>query len=143
MDGNLVNLKTNAGGEKKGEIIALLSANVPVREIVKQTGVSQATIYIVKRKWEEHLYHGAVKDIAANLGGYIAQSLKNHLDALDRIAKVANEEEYIRSQSGRELAELHKQLEHWTTTILSASNTLSTIEQYHQEALSITSKTKK
>ncbi len=129
--------------EKRADVVAYLIGGVSATKIAKETGVAIATIYRIKRQYEEDQYHGAIKDINQKLGQYIAASLKYHLDALNNVAKVANEEDYIRSQSGRELAELHKQLEHWTISILTASNTLNQISEYHAEAVQLPAKTKK
>jgi len=129
--------------EKRADVVAYLIGGVSATKIAKETGVAIATIYRIKRQYEEDQYHGAIKDINQKLGQYIAASLKYHLDALNNVAKVANEEDYIRSQSGRELAELHKQLEHWTVSILSASNTLNQISEYHAEAVQLPAKAKK
>lgn len=129
--------------EKRADIIALLIGGVPALKIAKETGAALMTVYRIKKQYEENQYHDAIKDINQKLGSYIAASLKYHLDALNNVAKVANEEDYIRTQSGRDLAELHKQLEHWTVQILSASNTLNQISEYHQEAIQLPAKTKK
>jgi transposase len=129
--------------EKRADVLAYLIGGVSATKISKDTGVAIATVYRLKKQYEEDQYHGAIKDINQKLGQYIAASLKYHLDALNNVAKVANEEDYIRSQSGRELAELHKQLEHWTVSILSASNTLNQISEYHAEAVQLPAKTKK
>jgi hypothetical protein len=43
---------------------------------------------------------------------------------MNSIAKVANEEGYIRQQNSRDIAELHRTMENWTISILSAANNL-------------------
>jgi hypothetical protein len=129
--------------EKRADVLALLIGGVSTKNISKETGVSLRTVYVLKKQYEENQYHGAIKDINQKLGSYIAASLKYHLDALNSVAKVANEEDYIRGQSGRELAELHKQLEHWTVSILSATNTISRIAEHHEAIIQIPEKTKK
>lgn len=127
---------------QKAEVIALLLAGVSVKEISKELNISTTSIYKVKKKYEDAQYDGAIQDINKNLGAYIANSLKHHLDGLNKIARLANEEDYIKGQSARDLAELHKQLEHWTVSILSATNTLNQISEY-QESLKLQAKTKK
>jgi uncharacterized protein YerC len=129
--------------EKRADVLAFLIGGVSVAKIQKETGVALMTIYRIKKQYEQNQYHDAIQDINQKLGSYIAASLKYHLDALNNVAKVANEEDYIRSQSGRDIAELHKQLEHWTVSILSASNTLNQISEYHAEAVQLPAKTKK
>jgi hypothetical protein len=43
---------------------------------------------------------------------------------MNNIARIANEEGYIRSQNSRDVAELHRTLENWTISILQASNNI-------------------
>jgi hypothetical protein len=108
--------------EKKGEVIALLMEGIGAIEIRKRTGLSFSYIYKVKDAWETENYIGAVIDIKKNLGNYIADSLRKHMSAMNKIAEVALDEQYIRQQSGSNLAALHARLENWTLSILQASN---------------------
>jgi hypothetical protein len=111
--------------QKKAEVITLMLMGMKPKDVSAETGVNINTVYKIFRDYEQTQYDGVIKDINKNLGSYIASSLKDHLSGLNNIAKIANEESYIRSQNGRDLAELHKQLEHWTVSILSATNALN------------------
>jgi hypothetical protein len=108
--------------EKKGEVLACLMEGIGCVEIRRRTGLSLNYIYKVKSEWEGENYIGAVVDIKKNLGNYIADSLRKHMAAMNKIAEVALDEQYIRQQSGSNLAALHARLENWTLSILQASN---------------------
>lgn len=114
---------------KKAEVIALLMEGVGPTVIRKRTGLSFNYIYKVKTEWETENYAGAVIDIKKNLGNYIADSLKKHMQAMNKIAEVALDERYIRQQSGSNLAALHARLENWTLSILQASNGIDTTNE--------------
>lgn len=123
--------RTNAYSfKKKEEIIRLFKEGYSVKEVAEMTKSSMNTIYKYRQQYNEAQYQGEVRDIQKNLGAYIANSLKHHLEGMNKIARIAHEEDFIRSQNSRDLAELHKQLEHWTVSILSASNTLNQISEY-------------
>jgi len=70
-------------------------------------------------------YSGAILDLRNNLSEYIAQSLKKHLDAMNAIAEVSCEKDYIRSNTARDIANLHERLESWSLSILQASNNIN------------------
>lgn len=127
---------------EKDKMAELFKLGHSPKEVSEITGKSINTIYKYRKDWQQAQYDGAIKDIQKNLASYLANSLKWHLEGLNKIARIANEEDYIRSQSSRDLAELHKQLEHWTISILSASNTLNQIAEY-QETIVQPTKTKK
>jgi hypothetical protein len=110
--------------QKKPEIIALLIEGKTIGEVVKITGVSKSQVWRIKEQIKEGKYQKHIKDVQENIGDYIAESLLLHLGAMNNIAKIANEEGYIRSQNSRDIAELHKTMENWTISILQASNTL-------------------
>jgi hypothetical protein len=111
--------------EKRPEVIALLLEGKTVGEIVKATGVSKASIWRIKESIKDGKYNTHLKRVEENIGDLIAESLLIHLGAMNSIAKVANEEGYIRQQSSRDIAELHRTLENWTISILSAANNLN------------------
>lgn len=119
--------------EKKPEIIALLLQGKTLGEIQKATGVSKSAIWRIKEQIKEGKYQKAVLDVQNNIGEYIAESLLVHLGAMNTIAKVANEEGYIRSQNSRDIAELHRTMENWTISILEASNNLQQARQLEEQ----------
>jgi hypothetical protein len=110
--------------QKKPEIIALLLQGKTLGEVHKATGVSKSQIWRIKDNIKEGKYQKAVLDVENNIGEYIAESLLTHLNAMNNIARIANEEGYIRSQNSRDVAELHRTLEKWTISILQASNNI-------------------
>ena len=110
--------------QKKPEIIALLLQGKTLGEVHKATGVSKSQIWRIKDNIKEGKYQKAVLDVENNIGEYIAESLLTHLNAMNNIARIANEEGYIRSQNSRDIAELHRTLENWTISILQASNNI-------------------
>lgn len=119
--------------EKKPEIIALLLQGKTLGEVEKATGVSKSQIWRIKEQIKEGKYQKAVLDVQNNIGEYIAESLLIHLGAMNTIAKVANEEGYIRSQNSRDIAELHRTMENWTISILEASNNLQQARQLEEQ----------
>jgi hypothetical protein len=110
--------------EKKPEIIALLLEGKSLNEVQKITGVSKSAIWRIKEEIKEGRYQSHLKHVEENIGDLIAESLLIHLGAMNSIAKVANEEGYIRQQNSRDIAELHRTMENWTISILSAANNL-------------------
>jgi hypothetical protein len=119
--------------QKKPEIIALLIEGKTIGEVVKITGVSKSAIWRIKEQIKEGKYQKHIKDVQENIGDYIAESLLLHLGAMNNIAKIANEEGYIRSQNSRDIAELHRTMENWTISILQASNTIQQARQIEEQ----------
>ncbi len=116
---------SNKTEEHKAEIIALLIQGKTIGEVHKATGVSKSAIWRIKDKIVDGKYSGAILDLRDNLSEYIATSLKKHLDAMNAIAEVAVEKDYIRSNTARDISSLHERLESWTLQILQASNTIN------------------
>jgi hypothetical protein len=115
----------NLTEEKKPEIIALLIQGKTINEVHRLTGVSKSAIWRIKDKIIDGKYSEAILDLRDNLSDYIAQSLKKHLDAMNAIAEVSCEKDFIRSNTARDLANLHERLEQWSLSILQASNTIN------------------
>jgi hypothetical protein len=115
----------NLTEEKKPEIIALLIQGKTINEVHRITGVSKSAIWRIKDKIIDGKYSEAILDLRDNLSDYIAQSLKKHLDAMNAIAEVSCEKDFIRSNTARDLASLHERLEQWSLSILQASNTIN------------------
>lgn len=111
--------------EKKPEVIALLIQGKTINEVHKLTGVAKSSIWRIKDKIIDGKYSGAILDLRNNLSEYIAESLKKHLDAMNAIAEVSIEKDFIRSNTARDIASLHERLESWTLSILQASNTIN------------------
>ena len=115
----------NLTEEKKPEIIAFILEGKTINEISRLTGVSKSAIWRIKDKMIDGKYSDAILDLRDNLSEYIAQSLKKHLDAMNTIAEVSCEKDFIRSNTARDLASLHERLEQWSLSILQASNTIN------------------
>jgi len=111
--------------EKKPEVIALLLQGMTINEIHRQTGVAKSAIWRIKDSIIDGKYSGAILDLRDNLSEYIALSLKKHLDAMNAIAEVAVEKDYIRSNTARDVASLHERLESWSLSILQASSNIN------------------
>ena len=119
--------------EKRPEVIALLIEGKTIGEVVKITGVSKSQVWRIKEQIKEGKYQKHIVEVQENIGDYIAESLLLHLGAMNNIAKIANEEGYIRSQNSRDIAELHRTMENWTISILQASNTLQQSKQLEEQ----------
>jgi hypothetical protein len=119
--------------QKKPEIIALLLQGKTLGEVHKATGVSKSQIWRIKDNIKEGKYQKAVLDVENNIGEYIAESLLTHLNAMNNIARIANEEGYIRSQNSRDIAELHRTLENWAISILQASNNIQQASRMEEQ----------
>jgi hypothetical protein len=111
--------------EKKPEIIALLIQGKTINEVHRQTGVSKSAIWRIKEQIIDGKYSGAILDLRDNLSEYIGQSLKKHLEAMNAIAEVSCEKDFIRSNTARDIASLHERLESWSLSILQASNNIN------------------
>jgi hypothetical protein len=115
----------NLTEEKRPEIIAFLLEGKTINEIHRLTGVSKSAIFRIKDKMIDGKYSEAILDLRDNLSEYIAVSLKKHLDAMNAIAEVSCEKDFIRSNTARDLASLHERLESWSLSILQASNNIN------------------
>ena len=110
--------------EKKPEVIALLLEGKTLGEVQKATGVSKSQIWRIKEQIKEGKYQQHLQKVENEIGDLIAESFLLHLGAMNSIARIANEEGYVRQQNSRDIAELHRTLEKWTISILQASTTL-------------------
>jgi DNA-binding NarL/FixJ family response regulator len=115
----------NLTEEKRPEIIAFLLEGKTINEIHRLTGVSKSAIFRIKDKMIDGKYSEAILDLRDNLSEYIAVSLKKHLDAMNAIAEVSCEKDFIRSNTARDIASLHERLESWSLSILQASNNIN------------------
>jgi hypothetical protein len=119
--------------EKKPEIIALLLQGKTLGEVHKATGVSKSAIWRIKEQIKEGKYQGAILEVQENIGEYIAESLLFHLKGMNNIARMACEENYIRQQNAKDIAELHRTLESWSISILEASSNLQQSRQLEEQ----------
>jgi hypothetical protein len=119
--------------EKKPEIIALLLQGKTIGEVQKATGVSKSQIWRIKEQIKEGKYQASLMQVQENIGELIAESLLLHLKGMNNIARMACEERYIGQQDAKSVAELHRTLESWSVSILSASNNLQQSRQLEEQ----------
>lgn len=119
--------------EKKAEIIALLIQGKTLGEVHKATGVSKSQIWRIKEQIKEGKYQASLMEVQENIGELIAESLLLHLKGMNNIARMACEERYIGQQDAKSVAELHRTLESWSISILSASNNLQQSRQLEEQ----------
>jgi hypothetical protein len=119
--------------EKKPEIIALLLQGKTIGEVQKATGVSKSQIWRIKEQIKEGKYQASLMQVQENIGELIAESLLLHLKGMNNIARMACEERYIGQQDAKSVAELHRTLESWSVSILSASNNLQQSKQLEEQ----------
>jgi transposase-like protein len=119
--------------EKKAEIIALLIQGKTLGEVHKATGVSKSQIWRIKEQIKEGKYQASLMEVQENIGELIAESLLLHLKGMNNIARMACEERYIGQQDAKSVAELHRTLESWSVSILSASNNLQQSRQLEEQ----------
>ena len=119
--------------EKKPEIIALLIQGKTLGEVHKATGVSKSQIWRIKEQIKEGKYQASLIEVQENIGDLIAESLLLHLKGMNNIARMACEERYIGQQDAKSVAELHRTLESWSVSILSASNNLQQSKQLEEQ----------
>jgi len=119
--------------EKKPEIIALLLQGKTLGEVQKATGVSKSQIWRIKEQIKEGKYQASLTQVQENIGELIAESLLLHLKGMNNIARMACEERYIGQQDAKSVAELHRTLESWSVSILSASNNLQQSRQLEEQ----------
>ena len=119
--------------EHKAEIIALLIQGKTLGEVHKATGVSKSQIWRIKEQIKEGKYQASLMEVQENIGELIAESLLLHLKGMNNIARMACEERYIGQQDAKSVAELHRTLESWSVSILSASNNLQQSKQLEEQ----------
>ena len=119
--------------EKKPEVIALLIQGKTLGEVHKATGVSKSQIWRIKEQIKEGKYQASLIEVQENIGDLIAESLLLHLKGMNNIARMACEERYIGQQDAKSVAELHRTLESWSVSILSASNNLQQSRQLEEQ----------
>jgi anti-sigma28 factor (negative regulator of flagellin synthesis) len=123
---------SNLTEQKKPEIIALLIQGKTLGEVHKATGVSKSQIWRIKEQIKEGKYQASLIEVQENIGDLIAESLLLHLKGMNNIARMACEERYIGQQDAKSVAELHRTLESWSVSILSASSNLQQTRQLEE-----------
>jgi transposase-like protein len=114
----------NLTEEKKSEAIALLLQNKSITYVAKTLDLSKHTVSRIKDDLIAGKYESQLLKVQNNLGEIIADSLLIHLQALNQIALVATDENYLLNQDAKSIGELHKQIRDWTLEILTAGNNI-------------------
>ena len=110
--------------EQKPEVINLLLQGKSITYIAKELNLSKHSVSRVKDELISGKYESQLVKVQNNLGEIIAESLSLHLQALNKIAIVATDENYLLNQDAKSIGELHKQLRDWTLDILTAGNNI-------------------
>ena len=110
--------------ERKPEVINLLLQGKSITYIAKELNLSKHSVSRVKDDLISGKYESQLVKVQNNLGDIIAESLSLHLQALNKIAVVATDENYLLNQDAKSIGELHKQIRDWTLDILTAGNNI-------------------
>jgi hypothetical protein len=102
--------------------------------IAKTLDLSKNTVSRIKDDLISGKYESQLVKIQNNLGDIIAESLSLHLQALNKIAIVATDENYLLNQDAKSIGELHKQIRDWTMDILTAGNNIKSQSSSYIEA---------
>jgi hypothetical protein len=112
--------------ERKPEVINLLLQGKSITYIAKELDISKSSVSRIKDDLIAGKYESQLVKVQNNLGEIIAESLSLHLKALNKIAIVATDENYLLNQDAKSIGELHKQIRDWTLDILTAGNNIQT-----------------
>lgn len=110
--------------EHKPEVINLLLQGKSITYIAKELNLSKSSVSRIKDDLIAGKYESQLVKVQNNLGEIIAESLSLHLKALNKIAIVATDENYLLNQDAKSIGELHKQIRDWTLDILTAGNNI-------------------
>jgi hypothetical protein len=122
----------------ESECISLLIQGKGITEVSKITGVAKSTVSRYKDNLISGKYDTQLTKVQNNMSEIIADSLIVHLEAMNKIAKVATDEKYIEQQDAKSLGELHNQLRTWTMDILTAGQNLQSTASTEPETEFIT-----
>ena len=120
--------------DKKPEVITMLLEGKTITHIAKTLDLSKNTVSRIKDDLISGKYESQLVKIQNNLGDIIAESLSLHLQALNKIAIVATDENYLLNQDAKSIGELHKQIRDWTMDILTAGNNIKSQSSSYIEA---------
>jgi hypothetical protein len=120
--------------DKKPEVITMLLEGKTITYIAKTLDISKNTVSRIKDDLISGKYESQLVKIQNNLGDIIAESLSLHLQALNKIAIVATDENYLLNQDAKSIGELHKQIRDWTMDILTAGNNIKSQSSSYIEA---------
>lgn len=122
----------------ESECVALLIQGKGITEVSRITGVAKSTVSRYKDNLISGKYDSQLTKVQNNMAEIIAESLLVHLEAMNKIAKVATDEKYIEQQDAKSIGELHNQLRSWTMDILTAGQNLKSTTSTESETEFIT-----
>ena len=93
--------------EQKPQVINLLLQGKSITYIAKELNLSKHSVSRIKDDLIEGKYESQLVKVQNNLGDIIAESLSLHLQALNKIAIVATDENYLLNQDAKSIGELH------------------------------------
>lgn len=122
MDSKEIRNYTKITDELRAEIIGSLLAGLGVRQISRTTSVSPAAISKIKAELDAEIDKNYKPETKQRIDDLLINSLKTHLEAIEGIAQIAKDEQYLRTQDGRNLAELHSGFVSWSLQLLEAAS---------------------
>jgi hypothetical protein len=120
--------------QTRSQVITLLLENKSITYVAKTLNLSKHTVSRLKDELISGKYESQLTKVQNNLGEIIAESLSLHLQALNKIAIVATDENYLLSQDAKSIGELHKQIRDWALEILTAGNNIKNQASSYIEA---------
>ena len=122
MENKSVGRYTKIDPETKAEIMAALLAGVGVCELERRTNISKSSISKIKRELEADNQTLIDENVKDRIDDLLINSLKVHLHGMESIARVTQDESYVKAQRAGDLAELHAELRTWAIQLLEAAN---------------------
>lgn len=113
---------TKITNDLKADIIAGLMVGLGVCELSRKHGIAKSAVSKIKSELDEDQLSQLPENAQNRIEDLLITSLKEHLKAIETIARVAQDERYIRTQSAGQVADLHSELVNWSVQLLSASN---------------------
>jgi hypothetical protein len=108
--------------EIKADIISGLLLGIGVNEMSRKHGISSGAVSKIKQELDDDQKALLPENAVDRIEDLLITSLKEHLKAIETIAKVGQDERYIRTQSAGQIADLHQQLTNWSVQLLEAAN---------------------
>lgn len=108
--------------EIKADIISGLLLGIGVNEMSRKHGISAGAVSKIKAELDDDQKALLPENAVDRIEDLLITSLKEHLKAIETIAKVGQDERYIRTQSAGQIADLHQQLTNWSVQLLEAAN---------------------
>lgn len=108
--------------EIKADIISGLLLGIGVNEMSRKHGISAGAVSRIKAELDDDQKLLLPENAVDRIEDLLITSLKEHLKAIETIAKVGQDERYLRTQSAGQIADLHQQLTNWSVQLLEAAN---------------------